>query len=251
MRSYVLAALASSAALTACASIQDTSITIPSDSLRPEFTAIANTGVFDALSDYELRYTIEGREYIVEQDAIIRDGSLVSPKLTYLVPEPVPPGSLVTSTWSARFLSGPQESPVYFQRTPEPPHDLQVTGVFLYVDEEPVTGNLASKQLDGDTDHPLRFVLEAGVPVRVRAVVYNNSGSVAGIPVRLHFPDLPHQQQPVGKALGSGEGIVIVFDELTPKKGKGILVVDFGEGERKLDVDPGNDAFRTGIEVRG
>jgi len=251
MRTGFIVAVVSAASLAGCASIQDTSITIPSDTLRPEFTAVASTAVFDALSEYELRYTIDGREFVVEQDEIARDGSPLSPKLTYVVPEAVPPGSLVSSTWTARFLSGPQESPVYFERTPEPRHDLQVTGVFLYVDEKPVTGNLASKRLDGDTDHPLRFVLKAGVPVRVRAVVYNNSGSVAHTPVRLNFPDLPDQQQSVAKALGPGEGIVIVFDELTPRKGKGVLVVDFGEDDRTLDMDRSNDAFRTGIEIRG
>jgi hypothetical protein len=250
MRNHVLAALASCAALVGCASFQETSITIPSDTLRPEFTAVASTG-FDALSEYELRYTIDGREVVVEQDEIARDGSLLFPKLTYVVPEPVPPGSLVSSTWSANFLSGPQSSPVYFERTPEPQHDLQVTGVFLYVDEAPVMGDLARHALDGETDHPLRFVLEAGVPVRVRAVVYNNSGSVAQTPVRLSFPDLPHQQQSIDKALEAGEGIVVVFDEVTPKKGKGVLVVDFGANGRTLDVDRSNDAFRTGIEIRG
>jgi hypothetical protein len=251
MRSQVLAALASSAALAGCASFQETSITIPSDTLRPEFTAVASTAAFDALSDYELRYTIDGHEYVVEQDEIARDGSLLFPRLTYVVPEAVPPGSLVSSIWSARFLSGPQDSPVFLERTPEPLHDLQVTGVFLYVDEEPVTGNLASKQLDGDTDHPLRFVLEEGVPVRVRAVVYNNSGAVVATPVRLYFPDLPHQQQAMEKALGPGDGLVVVFDEVTPKKGKGVLVVDFGDDDRSFDVDRSNDAFRTGIEIRG
>jgi hypothetical protein len=250
MRSNILVALTSSVALVGCASFQETSITIPSDTLRPEFTAVASTG-FDALSEYELRYTIDGLEFVVEQDEIARDGSLLFPKLTYVVPEAVPPGSLVSSTWSARFLSGPQASQVFFQRTPEPLHDLQVTGVFLYVDEKPVTGNLASEHLDGDTDHPLRFVLEEGVPVRVRAVVYNNSGAIVATPVRLHFPDLPHQQQAMEKALGPGDGVVVVFDEVTPKKGKGVLVVDFGEGERTLDTDPSNDAFRTGIEIRG
>ena len=250
MRSHVLVALASSAALTACASIQDTQITIPSDSLRPEFTAIANTGVFDALGDYELRYTIDGREVVVEEDAIIRDGSLLSPKLTYVLPEAVAPGSLVTSTWTARFLSGPQTSPVYFQRTPEPEHDLQVTGVFLYVDEKPVIGDLARQKLDGQTDHPLRFVLEAGVPVRVRAVVYNNSGTVAQSGIRLRFPDLPEQKQQLERPLGPGDGVVIVFDEVTPKQGAGVMVVDFGNGERPLDIDPSNDAFRTGVDVR-
>jgi hypothetical protein len=251
MRSNILVALTSSAALAGCASIQDTSISIPSDTLRPEFTAVASTAVFDALSEYELLYTVDGREFVVGQDEIARDGSLLSPKLTYVVPEAVPPGSLVSSTWSARFLSGPQESPVFFERTPEPRHDLQVTGVFLYINEKPVIGNLAAKHLDGDTDHPLRFVLEAGVPVRVRAVVYNNSGTVARTPVRLSFPDLPHQEQSIEKALEAGEGIVVVFDELTPKKGKGLLVVDFGQDGRTLDLDRSNDAFRTGIEIRG
>ena len=250
MRSYVLAALASSAALTACASIQDTSITIPSDSLRPEFTAIANTAVFDALSDYELRYTIDGREFVVEQDEIARDGSLLLPKLTYVVPEAVRPGSLVSSTWTARFLSGPQASAVYFERTPEPAHDLQVNGVYLYVDEKPVIGDLAKKVLDGETDHPLRFVLKAGVPVRIRAVVSNNSGTVAQTGVWLHFPDLPGQEQKLEKALGPGDAIVVVFEEVTPKRGKGVVVVNFGNGERPLDIDPSNDAFRTGVDVR-
>jgi hypothetical protein len=251
MRTSVVLSVISAASLAGCASFQETSITIPSDTLRPEFTAVASTAAFDALSDYELRYTVDGREYIIEQDAITRDGSLVSPKLTYVVPEAVPPGSLVSSTWSANFLSGPQTSQVFFERTPEPMHDLQVTGVFLYVDEEPVMGDLAHHALDGETDHPLRFVLKAGVPVRVRAVVYNNSGSVARTPVRLSFPDLPHQQQSIDKALEAGEGIVVVFDELTPKEGKGVLVVDFGEDQRTLDLDRTNDAFRTGIEIRG
>jgi len=251
MRSHILAALASCAALAGCASIHETSITIPSETLRPEFTAVASTAVFDALSEYELRYTVDGREFVVEQDEIARDGNLLFPKLTYVVPEAVSPGSLVSSTWNANFLSGPQTSQVFLQRTPEPRHDLQVTGVFLYVDDKPVVGDLARHALDGETDHPLRFVLKAGVPVRVRAVVYNNSGTVVQTPVRLSFPDLPHQNQSIEKALAAGEGIVVVFDEVTPKKGKGVLVVDFGENGRTLDADRSNDAFRTGIEIRG
>jgi hypothetical protein len=251
MRTGFVVAVVSVASLAGCASIHETSITIPSDTLRPEFTAVASTAVFDALSEYELRYTIDGREFEVEQDQIARDGSLLFPKLTYVVPEAVPPGTLVSSIWNARFLSGPQTSQVFFQRTPEPQHDLQVTGVFLYVDEDPVVGDLARHALDGETDHPLRFVLEEGVPVRVRAVVYNNSGTIAHTPVRLSFPELPHQQQSIDKALAAGEGIVVVFDEVTPKKGKGVLVVDFGENGRALDVDRSNDAFRTGIEIRG
>jgi hypothetical protein len=251
MRSNIPVALASSAALAGCASFQDTSITIPSDNLRPEFTAVASTALFDALSEYELRYTVDGREVVVGQDEITRDGNLLFPKLTYLRPEAVAPGSLVTSTWTARFLSGPQTSEVYFQRTPEPEHDLQVTGVFLYVDEKPVVGDLARQKLDGQTDHPLRFVLEAGVPVRVRAVVYNNSGTVAQSGIRLSFPDLPDQKQQLERPLGPGDGIVVVFEEVTPKQGGGVMVVDFGEGGRTLDTDPSNDAFRTGIEVRG
>jgi hypothetical protein len=251
MRSNILVALVSSAALAGCASIQDTHITIPTDNLRPEFTAVASRAVFDALSDYELRYTVDGREFIVEEDEIARDGSLLSPKLTYVVPEAVPPGSLVTATWTARFLSGPQTSEIRARRTPEPLHDLQVNGVYLYVDEDPVMGDLARKALDGETDHPLRFVLEAGVPVRIRAVVSNNSGTVAQTGVRLHFPDLPDQEQQLERALGPGDAIVVVFDEVTPKRGKGVVVVDFGDGERTLDIDPSNDAFRTGVEVRG
>jgi hypothetical protein len=249
-RSVAIAAL-SAGSLAGCASFQDTSITIPSDSLRPEFTAVTSTALFDALSEYELRYTIDGREVVVGQDEITRNGSLLFPKLIYLRPEAAPPGSLVTSTWTARFLSGPQTSQVYFQRTPEPEHDLQVTGVFLYVDETAVMGDLAREKLDGQTDHPLLFVLKAGVPVRVRAVVYNNSGTVAQSGIRLSFPELHEQNQQLERPLGPGDGVVVVFDEVTPKEGGGVMVVDFGDGERTLDIDPSNDAFRTGIEVRG